>query len=117
MKRITLLYLGSYLLVGGLAFACVPDLAFRIFLSNGEYGDVMPRVAGMFMLALSGMIFLFVRYEDYKYYRYSVLARSFIVLFLLFLYYKTTDPLFLILNGIVLLGLIPSLYVILKEKQ
>jgi hypothetical protein len=52
MKRISLTYVASYLLMGGAGFAFAPALTLRLFFSNGEYGDVMPRVVGMFMLAL-----------------------------------------------------------------
>ena len=111
MQRLTLIYVVSYLLVGGLGLLVAPDLALRLLLSNGAYGDVMPRVVGMFMLALGGLVFQFVRARDYRYYRYAVFARSFIVGVLTALYFKTRDPLFLTLDAIVLAGLIPSIYV------
>ena len=43
MQRLTFLYLASYLLVGGFGFLIVPELTLRLLLSNGNYGDVMPR--------------------------------------------------------------------------
>jgi hypothetical protein len=67
--------------------------------SNGTYGDVMPRVVGMFMLALGGLIFQFVRAQDYRYYLYSAFARTFIVLVLTTLYLRSHDPLFLVLDA------------------
>jgi len=79
--------------------------------SNGTYGDLMPRVVGMFMLALGGLIFQFVRAQDYCYYLYSAVARTFIVLVLTTLYVRSHDPLFLVLDAIVLVGLLPSIYV------
>ena len=111
MQRLTLIYVVSYLLAGGLGLLVAPDLALRLLLSNGAYGDVMPRVVGMFMLALGGLVFQFVRARDYRYYRYAVFARSFIVGVLTALYFKTRDPLFLTLDAIVLAGLLPSIYV------
>ena len=54
MKKIMLTYVASYLFVGGIGFAFVPALTLRLFLSNGDYGDIMPRVVGMFMMALGG---------------------------------------------------------------
>ncbi len=117
MKRITLSYLAGYLLIGGLGFAFFPELTFRLFLSNGAYGTVMPRVVGMFMIALSGMIALFVYHRDYKYYPYSVFIRTFIVLFLFWLFSGTGDPLFLVLIGIVLLGLLPSMYELARSSR
>ena len=111
MQRLTLIYVVSYLVSGGLGLLVAPDLALRLLLSNGAYGDVMPRVVGMFMLALGGLVFQFVRARDYRYYRYAVFARSFIVVVLTALYFKTRDPLFLTLDAIVLAGLLPSIYI------
>ncbi len=116
MKRITLTYLAIYLLIGGLGLAFLPALALRLFFSNGDYGDVMPRVAGMLMIGLSGLIGQFVLNQDYRYYPYSVYIRSFFVLFLFVLYARSSDPLFLVLHGIILLGLLPSIYTLIRER-
>jgi len=117
MQRVTLIYLTTYLFLGGLGLLVFPDLALRLLLSNGSYGDVMPRVVGMFMLVLSGFIFQFVYRGDYRYYAYAVFARSFIVLVLTALYFTTSDPLFLVLDAIVLVGLLPSIYVLAIRRQ
>ena len=117
MQRLTLSYLAGYLLVGGLGFLVAPDVALRLLLSNGAYGDIMPRVVGMFMLALGGFILQFVRARDYRYYVYAVVARSFIVLVLTALYFQARDPLFLVLDAIVLIGLLPSIYVVVQAAR
>ncbi len=111
MKRLTLIYLTSYLLIGGFGLLLMPDVALSLLMSNGDYGDTMPRVVGMFMLVLSSLIGSFVRRTDYSYYTTTILARSFIVASLTFLYFRTRDPLFLVLDAIVLLGLIPAIYI------
>jgi uncharacterized protein YjeT (DUF2065 family) len=111
LQRLTFIYLASYLIVGGLGLLLAPELTLRLLLSNGSYGDVMPRVAGMFMVALGGVIVQFVRARDYRYYLYAITARIFIVVALTALYFKTRDPLFLVLDAIVLVGLLPSIYV------
>ena len=117
MKRITLSYLATYLLFGGLGLAFTPQLTLDLFQSNGDYGDIMPRLVGLFMIALSGLIGMFVYLRDYKYYPYSVFIRTFIVIFLFFLYARSDDPLFLVLNGIVLVGLVPSIYTLIRERM
>lgn len=117
MKHVTLTYLTTYLFVGGLGFLLVPDFTLRLMFSNGEYGVVMPRVVGMFMLVLSGLIFQFVHHRDYRYYIYTVFARSFIVLVFTAIYLQTKDPLFLVLNAIVLIGLVPSIYVVATARR
>jgi hypothetical protein len=73
--------------------------------------DVMPRLVGVFMVALGGVVLQFVRARDYRYYGYAIIARIFIVVALTVLYFKARDPLFLVLDAIVLVGLLPSIYV------
>ena len=51
--------------LGGLGLLLAPALALRLLLSTGGYGDIMPRVVGMFRLALGGVILQFVRARDY----------------------------------------------------
>ena len=109
--------MASYLFIGGLGFAFIPETILKIFMSTGTYSDVMPRVVGMFMLVLGLLITLFIKNEDYKYYFPTIIARSFIVIFLTVLYFNTDDPLFIILNLIVLIGLLPSIYIYIKDKS
>jgi hypothetical protein len=111
LQRLTFIYLASYLLVGGLGLLIVPELTLWLLLSNGNYGDVMPRLVGVFMVALGGVILQFVRARDYRYYGYTIIARILIVVALTVLYFKARDPLFLVLDAIVLVGLLPSIYV------
>ena len=110
MKRATLVYLASYLAIGGIGLLVAPDLALGLLLSTGDYGDVMPRVVGMFMLVLSFLIASFIRQNDYSYYVTTIVARSFIVIVLAVLYVMSGDRLFLVLEGIVLVGLLPAIY-------
>jgi hypothetical protein len=63
------------------------------------------------MFVLGGVIVQFVRARDYRYYLYTVIARSFIVVVMTALYFKSRDPLFRVLDAIVLIGLLPSIYV------
>ena len=89
----------------------MPELTLRLLLSSGWYGDVMPRLVGVFMIALGGAVLESVRARDYSYYRYAITARIFIVVALTALYFKARDPLFLVLDAIVLVGPLPSIYV------
>ncbi len=47
--RLSLYYLCGYLLVGGPTLLVFPVEGLRLLLSNGDYGDIMPRVVGMLM--------------------------------------------------------------------
>jgi uncharacterized protein YjeT (DUF2065 family) len=117
VHRLTLSYLAAYLLIGGFGFVVAPALALRLLLSSGAYDDVMPRLVGVFMVALGGVIFQFVRARDYRYYLYTIVARSFIVVVMTALYFKARDPLFLVLDAIVLIGLLPSIYVAAQSAR
>ncbi len=111
MKRVTWIYLATYLATGGIGLLLAPRVALSVLLANGDYGDVMPRVVGMFMLVLSSIVATFVRRRDYSYYGTTIGARVFIVATMAVLYVRSEDPLFLVLEGIVLLGLVPAMYV------
>lgn len=116
MKKITLTYLYSYLFLGGIGLAFVPNVALAMLMSTGDYGEIMPRMVGMFMIVLGFLIFQFVKNQDYKYYFPTIVARTFIVVFLSYLYSQTHDPFFIVVNVIVLVGLLPSIYVHYNHK-
>jgi hypothetical protein len=46
----TRIYLGSYLVVIGIGLLLAPHQTLKILQSNGDYGDVFPRVSGMLMI-------------------------------------------------------------------
>jgi uncharacterized protein YjeT (DUF2065 family) len=117
VQRLTLIYLATYLLIGGGSLLVAPDLALRLLLSNGAYGDIMPRLFGLFMFVLGGVIYRFVHARDYRYYFYTIVARSFIVVVMTALYFKARDPLLLVLDAIVLIGLLPSIYVAVQSAR
>jgi uncharacterized protein YjeT (DUF2065 family) len=111
-----MIYLATYLIVGGIAFVLVPRVALALFGSTGSDGDIMRRVVGMFVVALGGLVAQFVRRRDFAYYAYSVYGHSAMVAFMVFLYSRSRDLLFLVLLCIVLVGLIPSIYVHVRER-
>src|SRR5262249_34281499 len=117
VQRLTLIYLASYLLVGGFGLLLVPELTLRLLLSNGGYGDVMAPLGGVVMAALGGAVLSFGRARDYRYYGSTIGARIFIVAALTALYFQARDPLFLVLDAIVLVGLLPSIYVAVRMAR
>jgi hypothetical protein len=52
-----------------------------------------------------------VRAPDYRHYGYTIVARIFIVAAMTALYLDSRDRLFIVLDTIVLVGLLPSTYV------
>ncbi len=109
-RRLSLSYVVTYLAIGGAGFLLAPDLTRELMLSNQTYDDVGFRLTGTMMLALGYLVWSLVRNRDWKYYPVSIYARSFIVVVLTVLYFNTDDPMFLVLDAIVLLGLLPSIY-------
>jgi hypothetical protein len=68
----------------------------------------MPPV-GVFIFAFDGVVLQFVQARDYRYYRYAIIARIVIIVSLTAFYFKARDPLSLVLDAIVLVGLLPSI--------
>lgn len=111
LRRLTLTYLVIYLAVAAVGFGFFPQQFMDLFQSNGDYGDVMPRLVGLMMGALAFLIFNIIRNEDWHYYVVSIYVRTVIVIFLVYLWAISDDPMFLLINVIVLIGLVPSYYV------
>jgi uncharacterized protein YjeT (DUF2065 family) len=116
MKKITFTYLAGYLIGGGIGFAFIPELTLNLFLSNGEYGDIMPRVVGMFMMALGGLVAFMTINQDFRYYINTIYIRTAMTAFLFWLYFISKDPLFIVFIVIVLIGLLPSWYTYLSKR-
>jgi hypothetical protein len=107
--RLSLLYLGSYLVLIGLGLLFAPDSTLRLLQSNAEYGDVFPRVAGMLMSGLGFSVFGIIRAGVPELYPPTIFIRIYILICLGIFYRMTSDPLFLVLIVIVGLGLVLTL--------
>jgi uncharacterized protein YjeT (DUF2065 family) len=102
--RLSLYYLASYLLVGGVGFLAFPQLMLVLFLSNGSYPDVMVRLLGMFMLSLGLMVAQFIRLRAAEQYPGTLVVRTVILAVLVWLYVLYKDPMLLVLFAIVAIG-------------
>src|SRR6516225_437367 len=107
--RLSLLYLGSYLVLIGLGLLFAPVGTLRLLQSNAEYGDVFPRVAGMLMSGLGFSVFGIIRAGVPELYPPTIFIRIYILICLGIFYRMTSDPLFLVLIVIVGLGLVLTL--------
>ena len=63
MKKthLSLYYLVGYLIPGGVALIIAPQWALKLLFSTGNYGDVLPRLVGVILLALGMVILQIVR--------------------------------------------------------
>ena len=107
--RLSLLYLGSYLVLIGLGLLFAPDGTLRLLQSNTNYGDVFPRVAGMLMSGLGFSVFGIIRAGVTTLYPATIFIRMYFLVCLAAFYWMTSDPLFLVLTVIVGIGFVLTL--------
>src|SRR5262249_4010267 len=104
LTRLSLYYLMAYLILIGMALLFFPTQALRLMGSNGHYGDLFPRLAGMLMSGLGFNIAGIIRARAQALYPATLAVRAYFLLCLMWLYLSDRDPFFLVLLGIVLLG-------------
>ena len=114
--RLSLYYLAGYLTFAGLALLLVPTFALKLLLSNGDYGDVFPRVAGMLLVGLAIIISQIIRHRVEVLYPTTLVVRVFFLVVFAYLYLTSSDPFFLVVFGIVALGVILTGYSYLTER-
>jgi uncharacterized protein YjeT (DUF2065 family) len=115
--RFSLMYLASYLTVGGLGFLFVPTMFSKVMFANVFYEEVPLRLAGMFCLLLAIVIIQIIRLRVEVLYTTSVFARIVGLTALLYLYFSTSNSMFLTLSIIVGVGLCITTLSILKDKR
>ena len=108
MRRthLSLYYLATYLLFAGVALVLAPRFALTLLLTNADYGDVMPRLVGVVLFALGVVIVQIIRHDLEVLYPTTLAVRAVILVVLLSLYAYSGDPLFVVLVGIVGLGVV-----------
>ncbi len=115
--RLSLFYLGSYLFIIGIGLLLAPRETLKILWSNGDYGDVFPRVAGMLMSGLGLSIFGTIRAHAAELYPATLFIRVYFIACIGTFYAMTRDPLFLLLVGIVGLGFVLTLGSYLLDRK
>jgi hypothetical protein len=104
--RLSLLYLGSYLVLIGLGLLFAPEGTLRLLQSNAEYGNVFPRIAGMLMSGLGLAVFGIIRARVPELYPTTLFIRMYFLVCIAVFYWMTTDPLFVVLLVIVGIGFV-----------
>jgi len=115
--RLSLFYLGSYLVLIGVGLLFAPQGTLKLLQSNGEYGDVFPRVGGMLMSGLGLSVFGMVRARSFKQYPATLFMRVYFIACFIAFYAMTHDPLFLVLIGIVGIGLVLTSAAYLLDRR
>ena len=114
--RLSLYYLAGYLIIGGVALLLVPDQTLSLLLSNGHYGEVFPRLAGMFASGLGMSIAGIIRARAQSQYAGTLADRSYFIVCLIALSWISRDPLFLVVLGVVVVGVILTLSCYLADR-
>ena len=104
--RLSLFYLAGYLWVGGVGLLLAPNDIANLFLSNIEYSAVMLQSLGMFMIALGIIVVQIIRLRVSALYPTTLIVRVFVCACLLYFFISTSNPFFLVLFCIVILGVL-----------
>jgi uncharacterized protein YjeT (DUF2065 family) len=115
--RMSLYYLAGYLWIGGLALLVAPIFSANLLLSNTEYSAVMLRALGMFMIGVGIIVVEIIRLSISVLYPTTLIVRIFFCACLLFFYFTTQNPFFIVLFGIVVLGLLLTGTSYLSERH
>ncbi len=114
--RTSLYYVVGYLSVGGIGLALAPDLALRLLFATGSYGDVMARVVGVLMIGLAIVVVQIIRHDVRQLFPTTLGLRLFLCACFIGLFVYTSDRLFLVLTGIVGLGVVMTGTAYMRER-
>ncbi len=115
--RLSLYYPATYLTVAGALLLIAPQFSMRLLFSNGDYGDVFPRVAGMMILGLGLIVIQVIRLRQEQLYSTLWAIRLLFCIGWLGFYFYTRDPYFLVLLAIVGVGFIWTGINLLQERR
>ena len=115
--RLSLYYLMSYLGLGGIGLLAAPDTAMRLLGARDQYPAVLARFLGAFMLALAVVVVQIVRQRVESMYSATLMARTVLLTTIVGLYFESGDPLFLVLTGIVGLGMLLTTLSFISDRR
>ena len=115
--RLSLYYLAAYLLGAGIALIFAPSLALKLLFATGHYGDVMPRLLGVVLLALGIVIVQIIRHSLAVLYPTTLILRTIIVAVLAGLLIYSRDPLFISLLVVVGFGMVLTSASYLSDRR
>jgi hypothetical protein len=110
MRRtnLSLIYVATYLLAAGAFLVLAPRLALQLLLSSGDYGEIFPRPGGLLLLGLGIIVLQIVRHRITALYLTTLAVRGVFCVGFLVLYALSRDPLFLVLLGVVGIGVVAT---------
>jgi hypothetical protein len=111
------LYLASYLTLIGLGLVFLPDETLSLLQSNGEYGNIFPRLVGMLMSGMGISVLGMFRARVPELYPATLFIRVYFLVCLAAFYGMSNDPLFLVLIVIVAIGFLWTLTSYLVDRR
>lgn len=99
-------YLFTYLLCFGLCLLVAPQFSLRLLGATGDYTPGLAQFLAAFMLALGIAVLQIARYRAEKLYPTVLLVRVPILGTIIWLYLASRDPLFIVLAGVVGVGMV-----------
>jgi uncharacterized protein YjeT (DUF2065 family) len=103
--HLSLYYLAGYLLPAGTLLLLVPDFATKLLLSNRTYDDAPFRLAGVLLIGLGILVVQMIRHRLEVLYPTTIVIRLLISATLIGLYLRTSDPFFLVVLLVVVIGI------------
>lgn len=104
--RLSFCYLIGYLSLGGVGLLFAPEVALRLLGATGSYPPLLVRFLGAFMVGLGIVIGQIVRHRVEVLYPTTLIVRVVLLSTIVGLYFESRDRLFLVLAGIVALGML-----------
>jgi uncharacterized protein YjeT (DUF2065 family) len=115
--RLSFVYLMSYLILGGVGLLVAPEFALRLLGATASYPPVLVRFLGAFMVALGIVIVQIARHRVEELYPTTLMVRVVLLATIVWLYFESRDPLFLVLAGIVALGMLLTTAGFLTDRR
>jgi uncharacterized protein YjeT (DUF2065 family) len=103
--------------MGGIGFLFFPRITLTLFLSNGNYSDVMVRIMGVFLLSIAIIIIQIIKHRATFLYPTTLVVRAFILSAFTLFYILYRDPMFVVLFVIVGVGFLITLTGYLLDRR
>lgn len=113
----SLVYVAGYLLGAGLFLVAAPGLALRLLLSNGNYGDILPRLTGLLLLGLGILVVQIIRHRVSELYPTTLAVRAVFVVGFVALFAMSGDPLFVVLIVVVGIGMVATGWSLARDAR
>lgn len=115
--RISLFYLANYLIIGGVGFLFAPKIVLQLFQSNGDYHNMVLRMAGVLLIALGILVVQIIRLRVSELYATTLIVRIFILISFISLYAIYEDPMMIVLTIIVGIGFFYTLTSYILDRR